>query len=158
MIGSTVAADPTAAAPTGAEAFLGGIPIVRRVVPSIQSGERQVVQNSYGDLVDAALYLATGASATPEQKATAMDAYAPAYLDKPPEVAAKKQRLITLIESAKTRAGRAWTPEQEAQRKQIVSALNSAPAAGGGPAVGAVEDNHRFKGGDPAKAENWEPL
>jgi hypothetical protein len=158
LIGAAVAADPAAAAPTGAEAFLGGIPVVRRVVPSIQSGERQVVQNSYGDLVDAALYLATGASATPEQKAAAMDAYSPAYLDKPEEIAAKKQRLVTLIESAKTRAGRAWTPEQESQRKQIVAALNSAVAAGGGPAVGTVEDNHRFKGGDPAKAENWEPL
>ena len=135
MIGSTVAADPAAAAPTGAEAFLSGIPVVRRAVPNIQSGERQVVQNSYGDLVDAALYLATGASATPEQKATAMDAYSPAYLDKPQEIAAKKTRLLTLIESAKTRAGRAWTPEQEAQRKQIVAALGSASAAGGTPAT-----------------------
>ena len=47
------------------------------------------MQNSYGDLVDAALYLATGASATPEQKAAAMDAYSPAYLDTPEEIAAQ---------------------------------------------------------------------
>ena len=158
LINSAVATDPAAAAPTGAEAFLGGIPIVRRVVPSIQTGERQMVQNSYGELVDAALLLATGASATPDQKEVAMAAYSPGYLDKPQEKAAKKQRLITLIESSKIRAGRAWTPEQEARRKQIVAALESAPAASGGPAVGTVEDNHRFKGGDPAKAENWEPL
>jgi hypothetical protein len=135
LINAAVAKDPEAAAPTGKEAFISQIPVVRRLVPSMQSGERQIVENSYGELVDAALLLATGASATPEQKATAMDAYSPGYYDQPEEIAAKKTRLITLIDSSKIRAGRAWTPEQEARRKQIVSALKSAPAAGGTPAT-----------------------
>lgn len=35
--------------------------------------------------------------------------------------------------------------------------IGGAPAAAaGGPAVGAVEDGYRFKGGDPSKPENWE--
>jgi hypothetical protein len=32
-----------------------------------------------------------------------------------------------------------------------------APAAAA-PAVGTIEDNHRFKGGDPADSKNWEPI
>lgn len=31
-------------------------------------------------------------------------------------------------------------------------------SSGGAPSVGAVEDGYRFKGGDPAKQENWEPV
>jgi soluble lytic murein transglycosylase-like protein len=32
------------------------------------------------------------------------------------------------------------------------------PKSGDGPAVGTIEDNHRFKGGDPADPNNWEPV
>lgn len=34
------------------------------------------------------------------------------------------------------------------------------PAAqtGGGPQPGTIEDGYRFKGGDPARPENWEPV
>jgi hypothetical protein len=31
-------------------------------------------------------------------------------------------------------------------------------SAGGGPEPGAVEEGYRFKGGDPARPENWEPV
>lgn len=33
-----------------------------------------------------------------------------------------------------------------------------AASAGGGPEPGQVEDGYRFKGGDPARPENWEPV
>jgi len=72
QINAAVTADPYATSPTGPEAFVSGIPVVRRATPSLQSGQRQVVENSFGDLVDAALYLATGASATPAQKEAAI--------------------------------------------------------------------------------------
>lgn len=34
----------------------------------------------------------------------------------------------------------------------------AARTAAGGPSPGAVEDGYRFKGGDPSKPENWEPV
>lgn len=34
----------------------------------------------------------------------------------------------------------------------------SIPSTGGGPRPGAVEDGYRFKGGDPADPNNWEPV
>jgi hypothetical protein len=38
------------------------------------------------------------------------------------------------------------------------SAASPSPAANSGPKPGAVEDGYRFKGGDPGKQENWEPV
>ena len=34
----------------------------------------------------------------------------------------------------------------------------AAPAAGAGPKPGAIEDGHRFKGGNPADPKNWEKV
>jgi hypothetical protein len=117
-----------------------------------------VVENSFGDLVDAALYLATGASATPAQKEAAIAAYSPAYTDKPEELAAKKQRLLTLAKSAKIRAGRAWTPELDAKFNQMADNLSGgAPAATGGipegaTAIGPNGQRIIVKGGQ------WQPI
>lgn len=33
-----------------------------------------------------------------------------------------------------------------------------AASTGGGPKPGIIEDGYRFKGGDPARPENWEPV
>jgi hypothetical protein len=117
-----------------------------------------VVENSFGDLVDAALYLATGASATPAQKEAAIAAYSPAYTDKPEELAAKKQRLITLAKSAKIRAGRAWTPELDAKFNQMVDSMSGGPpAATGGITEGAIAigpNGQRII----AKGGQWQPV
>ena len=44
-------------------------------------------------------------------------------------------------------------------RSGIAAAMGGAPApATGGPRLGTIEDGFRFKGGDPAKPENWEKV
>lgn len=40
--------------------------------------------------------------------------------------------------------------------QKIRASLGDTQGAGKAPAVGAIEDGHRFKGGDPSKQENWE--
>lgn len=44
------------------------------------------------------------------------------------------------------------------QNRRITRDEPHAPAAPTGPAVGAIEQGYRFKGGDPSKAKNWEKL
>jgi hypothetical protein len=66
--------------------------------------------------------------------------------------------------TAKARHATVGTWFSDEQRQQIVDTMNqlgrSGPRAGksqGGPTVGAIEDGYRFKGGNAADPNNWEP-
>jgi hypothetical protein len=63
-----------------------------------------------------------------------MAAYIPAFTDKADAVEDKRKRMLRLIDSAKVRAGRAWTPEMDA----AVKALMQPGAAAQPPASGAL--------------------
>lgn len=101
---------------------------------AVQSGQRQIVDAAQTDMLDALLYLSTGAAYNKEQLEGQKKSYLPSFLDKPETVAAKQQRLITLIQDAKTRAGNAWTPDMDKKMDLILSSFKAAgtqPAAGG---------------------------
>jgi hypothetical protein len=123
--------DPSSVQPGAAEAFaasvgMGGTANLAR------SANRQIVQGAQRDALDALLYLATGAAYNKEQLQGQMEAYIPAYTDKPPQLAAKKTRMTELIKSAKIRAGNAWTPEMDTALKSLMAPAGAAtPAAGG---------------------------
>jgi hypothetical protein len=89
------------------------------------------VQGAQRDALDALLYLATGAAYNKEQLQGQMDAYIPAFTDKDEAVAAKKARMTNLIETAKIRAGKAWTPEMDNALTALTS--SAAPAASVAP-------------------------
>ena len=100
-----------------------------------RSAQRQIVYGAQRDALDAMLYLSTGAAYNREQLDSQMAAYIPAFTDKADAVEDKRKRMLRLIDSAKVRAGRAWTPEMDAAVKALMQ-----PGAGGqaAPASGAT--------------------
>lgn len=70
-----------------------------------QDEVRQAVANSQLDILDSALYLATGAAYTERQEMIKSQALVPGFFDKPASLRAKKLRLDALIAQAKVRAG-----------------------------------------------------
>jgi hypothetical protein len=101
-----------------------------------RSANRQIVQGAQRDALDALLYLATGAAYNKEQLAGQMDAYIPAFTDTPEAVLAKQVRMTDLIQSAKSRAGKAWTPEMDTSMKALTSV--GMPSAVSGKVVPAA--------------------
>ena len=128
-ISDAIKKDPEAGAPRGSEAFVSQIPGIRGAVGALQSAPRQAVVAAQRDMLDALLYLATGAAYNKEQLEGQMESYLPAYLDKPETRKSKAVRLRSLIDSAKVRAGRAWTPEMD--KALALLDKNAAPADDG---------------------------
>jgi hypothetical protein len=130
-INAAVEKDPKAFQPGASEAALstvgaGGAANVAR------SAQRQIVYGAQRDALDAMLYLATGAAYNKEQLEGQMAAYIPTYTDKPEAVDAKKLRMLTLIDSAKVRAGKAWTPAMDVAARALAQPGSPENAAGGG--------------------------
>lgn len=108
----------TALAPSGREASIGalvpGNELSETMLNTSVSPERQIARAAQGDIVDALLFLSTGASYTDDQIRAARRAYIPQYGDKEPVLRSKQERLQTLVRDAKVRSARAWTPEMDA--------------------------------------------
>jgi hypothetical protein len=85
-----------------------------------RSAQRQIVYGAQRDALDAMLYLSTGAAYNREQLDSQMAAYIPAFTDKADAVEEKRKRMLRLIDSAKVRAGRAWTPAMDAAVKSLM--------------------------------------
>jgi hypothetical protein len=81
---------------------------------SMTPAQRQIVEDSQLDVLDAALTLRTGAAYTPVQLTAMRETYFPVLGDKPPAIKAKKERLETLLEGAYIAAGRATPPRVSA--------------------------------------------
>jgi hypothetical protein len=81
----------------------------------LSSAPRQQARQSQEGIVDALLYLATGAAYNKEQLTQARREYLAGYTDQPETVQFKRQKLAQLAEAARNRAGRAWTRSQEEQ-------------------------------------------
>jgi hypothetical protein len=131
--------DPDAVKPGGAEALAASIGM-GGTANLARNANRQIVFGAQRDALDALLYLATGAAYNKEQLEGQMAAYIPSFTDKPENVAAKKARMTDLIKSAKTRAGKAWTPEMDAAMNTL-----TVPMAEPAPAPGASQGTGGFK-------------
>jgi hypothetical protein len=99
--------DPKAVKPNVPASIVEAITGPNLLSRSMKPAQRQIVEDSQLDVLDAALTLRTGAAYTREQLNAMRDTYFPILTDKPPAVAAKKQRLETLLDGAYIASGRA---------------------------------------------------
>ena len=162
MLQDAVTKNPSAIAPGDAEAVASVTPLWGSAQEGLKNlardKDRQVVYQSQADIIDSLLFLATGAAYNKEQLEQQRASYQPNWTDKPEAINAKNERMKGLIESAKVRAGSAWTPEMDS----ALSVLNI-PAIGGGtkapapaaPTRGMIKGGYLYKGGDPSKPESW---
>ena len=86
-----------------------------------RNANRQIVDGAQRDALDALLVLATGAAYNKEQLEGQTRAYIPSFTDKAETIKAKQQRMANLIQSAKVRAGKAWTPEMETASQVLIN-------------------------------------
>jgi hypothetical protein len=106
--------DPTAVKPNVPASIVEAITGPNLLSRGMKPAQRQIVEDSQLDVLDAALTLRTGAAYTREQLNAMRETYFPVLLDKPPAVAAKRQRLESLLEGAYIAAGRAVPPRVSA--------------------------------------------
>jgi hypothetical protein len=107
QINKVVTNDPNAAAPKiGAEAvkFLTGSDYLKNLT---NPAARQQIENAQLELLDSALTLGTGAAYTREQLQNYSKSYFPQLGDKPQAIKDKQDRLKSLLNAAKIKAGRA---------------------------------------------------
>jgi hypothetical protein len=100
----------------------------------VRDTDRQIVASAQNDVLDALLYLATGAAYNREQLEQQKSAYLPVWSDDPTTRATKRQRLAQAIEGARVRAGRAWTPELEEELNKLLASPTMQSGAGAAPA------------------------
>jgi hypothetical protein len=103
--------DPNAVKPNVPASIVEAISGPNLLSRSMKPAQRQIIEDSQLDVLDTALTLSTGAAYTREQLVNKRETYFPVLGDKPPAVAAKKQRLEGLLDSAFIMAGRA-TPKR----------------------------------------------
>lgn len=125
QIQSAIKTEPQSVRPGLGEAAIGMLPfgIGEDIKYRAQSPQRQIIDSAQTDLIDAALTLATGAAYTKEQLVGQVRSLIPRYGESDESIAAKNARLRELMSNAKVRAGRAWTPELDAQLAKLFPAL-----------------------------------
>jgi hypothetical protein len=153
-IGKITKKDPKALAPGGMEAALKSTGL-EGAANLARSTNRQIVNGAQRDALDALLYLATGAAYNKEQLQGAFEAYIPSYTDDTGNREAKQARMTSLIQDAKIRAGKAWTPKMDAAMTSLTGSTKPAAAANI-PAPKGV-DSSLWNVMTPEERKLWQP-
>jgi hypothetical protein len=126
--------DPTAVKPNVPASIVSAIAGENVLSRAITPSQRQIIEDSQLDVLDAALTLRTGAAYTREQLLGMRGTYFPRIGDSPETVKAKQGRLETLLSSAYIASGRA-TPD----RVSAMPSANPAAAPTGLPSQSAID-------------------
>jgi hypothetical protein len=143
------------AAPGATEGFLRSLPfigdsrMVEGVASAASSPERQVSRQAQRDMVEALIWLDTGASANEGQVNRLMDAYMPSYTDSEKAKQYKMDRILGILETGKIRSGRAWTQQAEDAANYLRQTLPKL--------FGAVPGRGEVAGGQPTVAGQPRP-
>ena len=129
---------PQAEAPSAVEAGLLNLPGLSAAANLVRSTDRQIVASAQDDILDALLYLATGAAYNKEQLQQQKSGYLASWSDDPRTRSVKRQRLVDMIGNAKIRAGKAWTPELDSQLNLLLESPAMRQQNTGGAATGAA--------------------
>jgi hypothetical protein len=111
--------DPKAVKPNVPASIASALTGPNLLSRSMTPAQRQIVEDSQLDVLDAALTLRTGAAYTPVQLTAMRETYFPVLGDKPPAIKAKKERLETLLEGAYIAAGRAMPQRVSAPPSEL---------------------------------------
>jgi hypothetical protein len=108
---AAVGKEPSAVKPNVASSVVKAITGSEYLAKELTPDQRQIVEATQLDILDAALTLRTGAAYTREQLLAYRESYFPQLGDKEEQVKAKQQRLATLLDAAYVASGRA-APER----------------------------------------------
>lgn len=122
---AAVGKEPSAVKPNVASSVVKAITGSEYLAKGLTPDQRQIVEATQLDILDAALTLRTGAAYTREQLLAYREAYFPQLLDKPEQVKAKQQRLATLLDAAYVASGRA-APDR-AKSANTATAITAPP-------------------------------
>jgi hypothetical protein len=125
-------------------------PLIGGVISSMSSDNQQMLDQAKRDFMTAVLRRESGASISSGEFETADKQYFPQIGDSPKVIAQKTRNRDLAIKGILSEV-----PEK--QRGSITPKATAAAPAGA-PKVGAVEDGHRYKGGNPSDPNSWEKV
>jgi hypothetical protein len=157
-IQSAIKDDPAATAPGMGEAFVNMF-----VDPNlVRSEERQRVSAAQREMIDALLTLATGAAYNREQLEGQMESFIPRWTDEEGTRADKRAALLDLIQNAKVKAGRSWTPDMDVAFQSLLTEApggqSPAGATSGGIREGTTATNPQTGERIIYRDGQWQPL
>lgn len=132
--------EASAVKPQIGASIASGIPLIGApLANTLNTSVRRRIEASQLDALDAALTLATGAAYTKEQLQNLSKSYFPQIGDEPKDVQDKKDRLNSIVETARIRSGRAAPSiDQAVNAHQARIATRDGQPATGSPATPQV--------------------
>lgn len=156
-IAAAIQRNPSAMSAGALEAAARGVPLIGEGAAAvIRSEDRQIVEQNYEGIIDALLFMATGAAYNKEQREATINEIKPLFTDKAGALADKRGKLAEYIEAAKLKSGRAWTPELDQAMNIVLGMYGTPDAAAPAGDVPAGVDPAVWAAMTPAERALWQ--